>query len=288
MKKHHALNPLTALGFFNLNILKDFLSDHRSVPVHCIEYALRNLADKVPVRIGGGKIKWYELKHLISKSAEDEWTDEIQGWYEFDDSRFFNGVGNVQVLLAQGAFGFSQPLGIKERRQMEVRSKVMKYLLDGALIESPRFKSALKALMILPPSERRILNAEFYRLFSEMRVMEGSHFDESYDMPDSGDSTYEGHDLDTVILSERGRRSKSSEPAFHPDDEAHFLELHAIHDNLLILINEFKKGGRRSKQLLAEINLGEEMISRIGMDSRIFTREKERLSGIRDEEWGRR
>ena len=286
MKKYHVLHPLTALGFFDFSILNELLSDNRSAPVHCIEYALRNIADRVPVRIGGEKIKWYELKHLISASAEAEWTDEIQGWYEFDDPRFFNGVGNVWVLLAQGAFGYSQPLGIKQRRQMEARSKVIKYLLDGAQVESPRFKSALRGLVILPPSERRIMNAGFYGRFAEMRMMDGDHFDESYDTRDLGDSTYEGYDLDAVILSERGRKNKSREPAFNPDDEPHFHELHAIHDNLLILINEFKKGGRRSKQLLDEINLGEEMISRIGMDSRIFTREKERLSSIRDEEWG--
>lgn len=286
MKKHQVLHPLTALGFFDFNILNELISDNRSAPVHCIEYALRNIADRVPVRIGGGKIKWYELKHLISASAEEEWTDEIRDWYEFDDPYFFKGVGNIWVLLAQGAFGYSQPLGIKERRQMEARSKVLKYLLDGAKFDSPRFKSALKGLVILPPSERKILNAGFYRRFAEMRMMEGDHFDESYDSPNSGDSTYEGHDLDAVILSERGRKIKSREPAFHPDDEPHFHELHAIHDNLLILINEFKKGGRGSKRLLDEINLGEEMISGIGMDSHIFTREKERLSSIRDEEWG--
>jgi hypothetical protein len=280
MPKNHRLKPLTALGFFNFNVLRQFLTENRSVPVHCIEYALRNLADRIPVRGGGSRIQWCSLKHLISAKAEREWTLDIQDWDELGHPGFFLGFRNTTVILAQGALNYSTPLGIKERRQMEARSKLLKLLLDGCNITSPRMKAALKGLSVLTTAERKVINSGFYSLFAEVRVMEGAHFDDSDDdIDDEGDAT------DALIMSERKKTNLLSDDDRPYEDEPDFTELYSLHEHVLSLIIKVKSGGRRTQKLLDEINFGENEISHLGMNSYMFTREKERLSRVRNSEW---
>lgn len=289
MPKEHRLKPLMALGFLEFNVLSDLLHNNSHVSIFCIEYGLRNIAHRIPVRSGGHSIQWFELKPLITSDAEVDWTEEIYGWEEMEDPDFFLGRGNQKVILAQGAFFYSGRLGLPERKQMESRSAILKHLLDGVSTGSLKFKSALKNLSCLSPLERRALRSGLYSLIKKMRVIDREYFDES------DDKTEEIDPLDASILAEREeyRDAEEDDDARPYKQDPHFSELYALHEHVLSLIIKHNTplswfiNGDKQRVALDEINLGEEMISRLGLYHPFFSREKERLGRIRLKAWGK-
>ena len=288
MPKKHRLKPLMALGFLEFNVLSNLLHNNSYVSIFCIEYGLRNIADRIPVRSGGQTIQWFELKHLITADTEAYWTEEIKGWEEMQDSDFFLGRGNLKAILAQGAFWYSAPLGMPERKQMDSRSAILKHLLDGVSTGSLKFKLALKNSSCLSPSERRALRGGLYSLIKKRRIIDSEHFDKSDGKAEEIDP------LDESILAERAEARNTEEdddarPYYH---DPHFSELYTLHEHVLSLIIKhntalfwFNKGDKQ-RAALDEIDLGEEMISRLGLYHPFFSREKERLSRIRLKAWG--
>lgn len=273
MPKEHRLKPLMALGFLEFNVLSDLLHNHSYVSIYCIEYGLRNIAHRIPVRSGGHSIQWFELKPLITAIAEADWAEEIRTWEEMQDPDFFLGRGNQKAILAQGAFGYSAPLGLPERKQMESRSAILKHLLDGVSTGSLKFKSALKNSSCLSPLERRALRGGLYSLIKKMRTTDSEYFKES------------------DWANENDEKEKDARPYKY---DRNFSELYSLHDHVLSLIlkhknhslNWFRYGDGQAVSL-DRINVGEEMINELYLFHPFFSREKERLSLIRQEAWAK-
>lgn len=269
MPKEHRLKPLMALGFLEFNVLSDLLHNNSHVSIFCIEYGLRNIAHRIPVRSGGHSIQWFELKPLITSDAEVDWTEEIYGWEEMEDPDFFLGRGNQKVILAQGAFFYSGQLGLPERKQMESRSAILKHLLDGVSTGSLKFKSALKNSSCLSPLERRALRGGLYSLIKKMRTTDSEYFEES----------------DWALENDDARPYKY---------DRNFSELYTLHDHVLSLILKHKKHsidwfiyGDTQAVSLDRINRGEETINELYLFHPFFSHEKERLSLIRQEAWAK-
>jgi hypothetical protein len=288
MPKEHRLKPLMALGFLEFNVLSDLLHNNSHVSIFCIEYGLRNIAHRIPVRSGGESIQWFELKPLITAIAEADWAEEIRTWEEMRNPHFFLGWNNRKAILAQGAFLYSAPLGLPERKQMDSRSAILKHLLDGVSTGSLKFKLALKDSSCLSPLERRALRGGLYSLIKKMRIIDSEYSDKSDGNAEEIDS------FDESILDERSEaRNTEEDDDAHPYyQDPHFSELYALHEHVLSLIIKhntplfwFNKGDKQ-RVALDEINLGEEMISRLGLYHPFFSREKERLSRIRLKAWG--
>jgi hypothetical protein len=288
MPKKHRLKPLMALGFLEFNVLSDLLHNNSYVSIFCIEYGLRNIAHRIPVRSGGGSIQWFKLKPLITAIAEADWAEEIRTWEEMRNPHFFLGWNNRKAILAQGAFMYSHPYGLPERKEMESRSAILKQLLDGVSTGSLKFKSALKNSSCLSPLERRALRGGLYSLIKKMRVIDREYFEESDDKAEEIDP------LDASIFAEREecRDSEEDDDARPYKQDPHFSELYTLHEHVLSLIIKYQKGtlsrfvtGDRQRVSLDEINLGEVMISRLGLCSVEFSRERLRLSRIRENTW---
>jgi hypothetical protein len=273
MPKEQRLKPLMALGFLEFNVLSDLLHNNSHVSIFCIEYGLRNIAHRIPVRSGGHSIQWFELKPLITAIAEADWAEEIRTWEEMQDPDFFLGMSNQKVILAQGAFGYSAPLGLPERKQMESRSAILKHLLDGVSTGSLKFKSALKNSSCLSPLERRALRSGLYSLITKMRTTDSEYFEES------------------DWANENDEKEKDERPYKY---DRNFSELYSLHDHVLKLILKHKKHsidwfiyGDAQRVSLDEINRGEEAINELYLFHPFFSCEKERLSLIRQEAWAK-
>lgn len=280
-----------ALGFLSFDSLHEFLSVNDEDPIHCIEYALRNIADKVPVRSGGSRIGWFTLKHLVSAHVERDWSSRLRDCYGEDDLAFFMGARRERVMLAQGAFGYSGPMGIKERVEFEVRSKVLMCLVDGVGIESPRMTSAIKGLSVLKYSERKVLRESLITQIKKMRIMDAEYFD---DVDES--MRWKRLAGDELIAKALGADEGLERPDFGCESDASvrlydfdpdFAELYDMHEHILSLITKCRSPRGRTQALLDEIDMGEVLISRLGVGNSLFYREKERLHAIRQDAWSR-
>jgi|688.fasta_scaffold245572_2 hypothetical protein len=157
MKKTRVTKPLMALGFYAFDDLYWAVATNPENSLYLLEYGLRGLADKVPIRWDGKPIRWYKLRKKVSadlrECAIEELTSSLRG--NLDE---FLGEGNFRAVLAQGSL-FTKSCFDGELEKMQARSAILRLLLDGVSTDSATFKSKVKGAHCLGVLERKFLRA---------------------------------------------------------------------------------------------------------------------------------
>jgi len=148
-----------ALGFFEFDDLRWIFVLNGYPSVYALEYGLRGLADRVPVRWDGKPIRWCKLKKKISLDHEEGAIDEVKCWLS-GKMDFFLGEKNLKVVLAQGSL-FANSSSVVELQRMYARSAILKLLLDGVSPDSPTFKAKVAAASCLSLRDRKDLRSGF-------------------------------------------------------------------------------------------------------------------------------
>jgi hypothetical protein len=176
------IKPLLALAFFEFEDLY-YIILNSNRPIIPIEIALRNIASEIPLRHGCSPILWVKLKRNIILDLENYWTEKIKGEYTINtpssDMISFCGHENSKIKLAQGAWNYLGNLKIDYLKKMQLRTKILKYLIDGKPTNDPRFKSLVqKAKLVLGKEDVRFLQVGFIpKTIYKMRLVKDRTFE---------------------------------------------------------------------------------------------------------------